>query len=211
MPPTIFRRNRGPSPGSRGVGENGVAGEETSLRLTARSTRPGLGRRSLAGGGEVYEGPLAQQALDVLGARAMTVDRSIVVGDDFDPGRTESQALLAHEQVHVAGSGGRGSDEVRDAEEIAARSAESMVIHRAQAGPDDAQSADATNVEAGSETSPAPPKEDEHEPKPERGYTALQSQGLDHEGIVERLVQDVMEAFEQDSEAGNERCGGGGF
>ena len=59
-------------------------GESITSRLASRSARAPLQRRSMPGGGEVWEGPLASKALKALGARAMTVDSSIIVGDDFD-------------------------------------------------------------------------------------------------------------------------------
>ena len=86
----------------------------------------------MPGGGSVYRGEVASRALKAVGARAMTVDRSIIVSEDFDPARPEDQALYAHEQYHVEHSGGEGGHSVRDAEEVAARATEAMVFHRAK-------------------------------------------------------------------------------
>jgi hypothetical protein len=210
MPLTSTRKNRGRAFRSS---ETGVAGEDTSSRLAARTSRPGLGKRTLSGGAEVYEGPLATQALGVLGARAMTVDSNIVVGEDFDPGRTESAALLAHEQVHQAGSGGKGSNEIRDAEEIAARSAEAMVVHRATAEGGDGTTAPqaAAGDDAQATGQGAQPEEEEQEPSAERGYAALAAQGLGHDEIVERLVREVIEQLDDGGSSDRDRQNGGGF
>ena len=106
-------------------------------RVTGRLDTSRLSRQSMNDGGEVFRGELATRALKAIGARAMTVDRTIIVNDDFDPSTPEDQALYAHEQYHVEqgdGHGGGGGENFRDAEEIAARAAESMALHRAIAG-----------------------------------------------------------------------------
>ncbi|MFN7146937.1 MAG: DUF4157 domain-containing protein, partial [Myxococcota bacterium] len=118
--PSTLRSERGGSP--------------TADRLAARAERNGLKRSAMPGGGEVFTGEVASRALKSLGARAMTVDKSIIVSEDFDPSKPEDQALFAHEQFHVDHSGGAGTHEHRDAEEVAARAVERMVLHRARAG-----------------------------------------------------------------------------
>ena len=91
-----------------------------------------LTRRGMDDGGEVYTGRLASRALRAVGARAMTVNRSIIVDTTFDTSRIEDRALYAHEKVHLEHSGGEAGHQVRDAEEIAARAAEAMVFHRSE-------------------------------------------------------------------------------
>ena len=56
----------------------------TISRLAGRLDRRELQRQSLPGGGTVFRGEIATRALSALGARAMTLDRSIIVGDDFE-------------------------------------------------------------------------------------------------------------------------------
>jgi len=184
-------------------------GESVASRLAARGRRAPLQRRSMAGGSEVFQGPLASRALQALGARAMTVDRSVVVGEDFDPGRIESQALLAHEQVHVAGSGGEGSSDLRDAEEIEARSAERMVHQRATGGATEAASGPA--AESGA-ASPAGGDQGQAS-SAERGYQALQAEGLTGPQIVERLATACADRLDEEERTRVDRAGHlkGGF
>ena len=103
-------------------------------RLASRAQKPGLQRKQLASGGEVFTGALASRTLDAMGARAMTVDRSIIVSEDFDPNKPEDAALFAHEQYHLEHSGGEGTNSGHDHEEQQARAVESMVLHRSHAG-----------------------------------------------------------------------------
>lgn len=193
--------------------ERKTPGEKVASRLASRADRPGLNRRSMPGGGEVFTGPLASRALKALGARAMTVDQSIVVPESFDPSKPESQALYAHEKVHLEGSGGRGSHEVRDAEEVAARAAERMVLHRATTevayeegrGPGAAAGAgnagDAADKGGRGLTSPPGdgserPEAKDHRPAPEKGYAALRKQGLSHHDVVDRLAKEYLDNLE---------------
>ena len=106
-------------------------GESMASQLEGRK---GDIRTRRIGHQEVITGDLADEALGALGARAMTVDNEIVVNNQFDPGQAEDQALLAHEMLHQEFSGGVAGASMRDAEEIAARSVESMVFHRAKNG-----------------------------------------------------------------------------
>ena len=189
-----------------------VAGETTSERLLERM-EGGLSRQSMVNGGAVYRGPLASRALQAVGARAMTVDRSIVVGDGFDASSSEGQALYAHEQVHAKGSGGDAGHSIRDAEEIAARAAEAMVFHRAQAeqeaGYADApergvemQGGELFGMQASGTQKVGKPKT-EH--PAERGYNALHEQGLTHTDIVHRLAEKVLEGMDEQHLALRER------
>jgi hypothetical protein len=113
-------------------------------RLMARNAGgPGLHRVSMPDGGEAYSGPLANRALKALGARAFTVDKSVIVDRAFDRAKGEDQALYAHERfhqresAHKAEGGEEGASHGgKDAEEMAARAIESMVLHRAKQGED---------------------------------------------------------------------------
>ncbi len=188
------------------------AASPTSDRLAARASRSALQRNAMPGGGEVFGGELASQALKSLGARAMTVDKSIVVADDFDPGRAEDQALYAHEQFHVDHSGGQGSHEGRDAEEVAARSVERMVLHRARAGGAESHEA-APGGHSEASSAGAPPGTTSGGQKQEgaassgaqRGYAALAAEGMDHASIVERLAREVVQAIDHGRESALER------
>ena len=79
--------------GSRNLGTG------TANRLAQRLDRSQLQRVTVPGGGEAFTGPVASRALDALGARAMTLDRSVIVSEDFDPSKAEDKALLAHEEA----------------------------------------------------------------------------------------------------------------
>jgi hypothetical protein len=212
-----------------------VVGEGTSNRLSGRLTRDGvvnldksaLTKQSMPGGGEVYSGPVAQEALETLGARAMTVDQSIIVADDFNPSRASDQALFAHEQHHLEHSGGEGGHTIRDAEEVEARAIESMVLQRsavAGSGQDAAGSAAMTGgyeagyapgagkgahgpghaadqggrgVAAGVQSSDGKPDPSRADPDPVRGYQALTKKGLTRVDIVERLAREVVSTLDE--------------
>ena len=107
-------------------------------RLFSRAESGGIYRRSAPEGGEVFVGPTVQRALKAIGARAMTMDDSIFVAEDFDASRPEDQALYAHERHHqLEGSGGGDLTGAHsDAEEQTARSIERMVLHRSRSGED---------------------------------------------------------------------------
>jgi hypothetical protein len=193
-------------------------GESVTSRLMSRSSRAPLQRRTMPGGGEVWEGPLATRALQALGARAMTVDSSIIVGDDFDPSAPESQALYAHERYHQEVSGGEGSHQGLDAEEHAARTVERMVLHRAASGGTEAGGALSGAAVRDLPTSPdsgAEPGQGEAEraPDPAKGYEALMAQGLSHEEIVDRLASACVGNLDSQAAARHERGGDikGGF
>lgn len=104
-------------------------------RVMSRATG-GLYRRTTPDGGEVYTGPAARQALRSLGARAFTMDHTIIVDEGFDVSNAEDAALYAHEMHHQMESGGVDTHSERDGEEIAARAIERMVYHRMSAGDD---------------------------------------------------------------------------
>ena len=180
------------------------AGQRLSERLADRAKR-GLERKSMPGGGEVIGGPLAEEALHAVGARAMTMDRSIIVGRSFDPTTAEGQALYAHEMVHVEGSGGEAGHTVRDAEEVAARAAEAMVFHRmaSDASRDDV----GAGVDPSSDGGPDKEEEAERKPDPQQGYQALLEQGLSHEDIVAQLTRDCVTVIDDQAEIHRDREG----
>jgi len=193
-------------------------GESVASRLVARSSRAPLQRRTMPGGGEVWGGPLATRALKALGARAMTVDDSIVVGEDFNPSSAESQALYAHERFHQEVSGGAGSHQLADAEEHAARTVERMVLHRAASGGTEAGAALSGEAirslpntpDAGTEPGEG---QAERAPDPARGYDALKAQGLSHQEIVDQLAGACVVSLDAQSATRHERSGDikGGF
>jgi hypothetical protein len=170
----------------------------------------------------VYQGELATRALEALGARAMTVDRTIIVAEDFDPGNIEDQALYAHEQHHAEhgdGGGGGGADNFRDAEEIAARAAEALVLHRSAAGGAEAghtpgggsghTSHDDPHRSGGSvsagapdaSTSPAANKD----PDAESGYAALRAKGMSHDDVIDHLARRVLSSLDEKTQLTRDR------
>lgn len=116
------------------MAEHQTPGEKTALRLAARGDS--LQKKELSDGGEVYTGSLAKRALRAMGARAMTLDETIIVDETFDESNPEDQALYAHERLHQLESGGHGAEGSRDTEEVAARAVERMVLHRSRMGED---------------------------------------------------------------------------
>ncbi|MDP2312170.1 MAG: DUF4157 domain-containing protein [Pseudomonadota bacterium] len=181
----------------------------TADRIASRATRGELQRSAMPGGGEVYGGDLASRALKTLGARAMTVDKSIIVADDFDPGRAEDQALFAHEQFHVEHSGGQGSHEARDGEEIAARSVERMVLHRSRSGGAESHEAahavpstGATSAAGGSKGNGASPEKDA---SAQRGYDALVASGMGRLAILDQLAHEVMQSIDHARDSAHDR------
>jgi hypothetical protein len=193
-------------------------------RITGRLDRTELRRVVMPDGGEVYRGDVATRALDSLGARAFTVDRTIIVGDDFDPYQAEDLALYAHEQFHVEqgdGGGGGGGENFRDAEEIAARAVESMVLQRAAAGgyetgyskgaggrAGDIQAGqDGQGVGAAPEHAGTRQEDADSDPEPERGYESLIAQGYTHIEIVEEMARRVVTVLDEKDEITHVRSG----
>ncbi len=186
-------------------------------RLASRLERSQLQRQTMPGGGSVFRGAIASRALKAVGARAMTIDRQIIVGDGFDASRPEDQALYAHEQYHAErgdGRGGGGGENYRDAEEIAARAVERMVLQRSMGGgyeggyapgagsgaPPVGQPASAggQGTSSGQEPSAsAHAKEEEPEPTAERGYKAMRAKGLSHLEVVEQVAHHVMTMIDE--------------
>lgn len=195
-------------------------GTATVNRLAGRLDRSELQRQSMADGGSVFRGALASRALKAVGARAMTIDRSIVVSDDFDIGHTEDQALYAHERFHELqgeGAGGGGGENFRDAEETAARAVEAMVFQRMEGG-----------YEAGNEPGAGPgqydPAKGQHQgegvgaqpqaadsmtqsesPDAKRGYKTLRDKGQTHQDVVQELARQVQGALDNKKQVQFER------
>lgn len=201
-------------------------GSGITSRLASRMERTELSRTSVAGGGEVYTGPVASRALRALGARAMTLDRSIIVGDDFDMSRPEDAALYAHEQHHAEhgdGHGGGGGDNFRDAEEIAARAAEAIAYRQAKGGVETgstpgagpgAGSPHGGGDDAGGMVTPGGPATSSkgdgnarRAPKPEKGYQALKAKGYTHFEVVDSLARKVLNTMDDAEVVKNDRQG----
>ena len=185
-------------------------------RLTSRLERSQLQRQAMPGGGAVFRGQIASRALRAVGARAMTIDRQIIVSDDFDPSRPEDQALYAHERYHAEqgdGQGGGGGSNFRDAEEIAARAVERMVLQRAMSGGYEGGYQPGAGAGASSVSGPANSggqgvsagahpqldsgKKDDTAPNSERGYQALRAKGYSHLDLVEELSRRVLTMMEE--------------
>jgi hypothetical protein len=181
--------------------DNDQAEASLSSRLMSRAG-PGIRRRSMPDGGEVVSGPLATEALRALNARAFTMDHTIFVDEDFDSSNPEDAALYAHERHHQMESGGvdagHGS---HDAEEVAARAIESMVLHRSSRG--DSLSDIMSDVRSGQilpSTKGGQGRSDESGDQAEvsavqSAYSALRASGKNHEGIVQDLTAFVVESL----------------
>lgn len=179
--------------------------EEVEPTLTSRlhaRNASGLHRRSMPDGGEVVSGPTARRALRALGARAMTMDHTIFVDEDFDVSRPEDAALYAHEQHHLHESGGADADHgPRDAEEIAARAIERMVLHRRQRGEAlDTVLRDAREGRLSVDDTPG-----EGDADPRSVYAALRAGGRSHEEIVMELTRQVLDSLAEADEQARRR------
>ncbi|MFZ5475692.1 MAG: eCIS core domain-containing protein [Myxococcota bacterium] len=189
-----------------------MAKPSTADRLASRLDRKALHRRAMPGGGEVFTGEVATRSLKALGARAMTVDNSIIVSDDFDPSNVQDQALYAHEQFHLQNSGGGGAHTGHDGEEIAARAVERMVLHRAN-GHSTSQEYDQVFENAKKAPGPGGPqkmrgkKQEEDKSASKRGYVALLGQGLTHPDVVGKLAREVLEMIDAGRDLRFERMG----
>lgn len=169
-------------------------GEKTTNRLMDRNQ---LKRVNVPGGGEAFQGPTATRALKALGARAMTLDQSIVVSEDFDPNRPEDAALYAHEQLHVDRGGTAATHAVHDAEEVAARATEEMVLHRMASG-ESAQQIQRSKTPTEAPT-PAPSS------PTARAIGTLKAQGQNHRDMVEGLALKVVDRLAEEEERTHNR------
>ena len=194
--------------------------KDTSLasRLMSRSQGgPGLQRISMPDGGEAYSGPLASKALKALGARAFTVDKSVILDRAFDRAKSEDVAVYAHERFHERMAQHKGDEAENgashggvDAEESAARAIESMVLHRAKQGEDFGSIMGDVNSGAMDD---AAKSGEEHDPKktkvaaaligggedrdPMDGYKALLKDGRNHWQIVNELKDHVVATLDR--------------
>ena len=189
-------------------------GEDTVERLLERQE---LRRITLPGGRNAFTGPGADQALEAMNAEAMTVDRSIIVAQDFSASKVEDMALFEHEAYHVEhGRDGALSHAIHDAEETAARAAEQMVYHRMKGGyevgykpgastglsptahatPDNAGQG-ASNFNRGADEKPDAV---DTSPEPVRGYWLLRDLGMSHVDVVEKLASDLLSAMDDATE-----------
>ena len=177
-------------------------------------------RKDTASHGDVFSGELADQALDAVGARAMTMDGEIIVNSNFNLSDAEDQALYAHELYHQSRSGGAAGDKIRDAEEIAARAIESMVFHQAGGGRSDALP---TNIEdlfqqaenpstpsttEGETTSTVTSAFEDGGASATLGYQALREQGMTHAEVVYMLAQMMIDQHDQSQDFTRQRGGG---
>ena len=177
-----------------------MAGDDDTKSIQGK-----LHKRTMADGGEVYSGALAREALRAVDARAMTMDHTIFVDDDFDPDDPEDQALYAHELHHQQTSGGVGEHGGgHDAEEHAARAIESMVLHRRAQGEDfgsvmrDVRSGAVPTApgEDGSSQGPLLTEQETSDPRdPMNAYRAMRAKGMSHDAIVDMLARHVVNAL----------------
>lgn len=190
------------------MGDHKTPGMRTANRIASRSE--GIRRKDMqVDGGEVYTGELASRALRAVGARAMTLDNTVIVDENFDTSKAEDQALYAHERFHQAESGGEGAVVQRDAEEVAARAIERMVLHRSQKGEDfgsimrdvnDNAHAMLSGKGSGGAASGATAggeKTGNLEDEAKTAYQALLASGKKHEQIVKDLARYVVSALDK--------------
>lgn len=189
--------------------------QRVSDRLMSREQ--GLSRRQMPGGGEAYSGPLANQALQTLGARAMTMDRSIFVQEGFDASKPDDLALYAHEAHHQGESGGGDSHGAYDGEEQAARARERLVLHQAKAGMDPSAilaGLNSLNPKNAGEADKLATIADQNstdaggEPDPMKAYRNMLRDGMGHAEIVRSLADFVVQTLDrQESEQGIRSAG----
>ena len=172
-------------------------GEKLSRRLASRSG--GLYRKSMPDGGEVYSGPVAQEALEAIGARAFTMDHTIIVNENFDPNQNDDDAALyAHEVHHQMESGGADEHGEHDAEEVAARAIERMVYHRRASGESTSSimrdvRGGAAEGESWQRTPGRGASEEETIGASVGAFRALLEQGIPYDVIVRDLARHVVE------------------
>ena len=163
--------------------------------------RSRLKRINVPGGGEAFQGETATRALKALGARAMTVDQSIIVSEDFDAQRPEDAALYAHERLHVDRGSTQATHAVHDAEEVAARAAEEMVLHRMAAGET------ASEVQRSPGRGAPPPKAAPSDPL-QKAIAHLQAQGGNRLDLVDNIARQVVNRLAEDEDLQHDRGAG---
>ena len=175
-------------------------GESMADQIGSRNLR---NRR--VGHQEVFTGDLADDALNALGARAMTVEDEIIVNNQFNPNQADDQALLAHEMLHQEFSGGVAGSSMHDAEEVAARAVESMVFHRAKNGDSNPIPRKASELlrekdnqeEKANSSANAAENPKSERPSAEQGFQVLKDRGFSHEMIVQHLMYKVVDELER--------------
>lgn len=149
--------------------------------------------------GVVYSGPLGDEFLRKINARAATLDDQIVVNSNFNLFNVEDQALLAHEFGHVDG-----------ADETLSRRIESFVVHKGGGGYADALPSNREELIQQAENSVTPiansadnnktstaNEEQSENPSATDGYAALRRQGLSHNEVVEYLVRMLLDQHDE--------------
>lgn len=154
-----------------------------------------LHTRSMQDGGEVVTGRLATDTLQSVGARAMTMDKTIFVADDFDPNDPVDQALYAHEAFHQGESGGEHEHHGgEDHEEAQAKEVETMVLHRRAQGEDFGSIM--RDVQDRQFQDPSQQKDAPNDPKgaddPMESYRALSKAGRTHTSIVREMTKQIF-------------------
>ena len=194
-----------------------MAIDDISDRLNRRELR----RITLPGGKEAYTGPGAGQALKALNAEAMTVDRSIIVAEDFNPSDAYDMSLYAHEAFHAEqGRDGALGHAIHDAEETAARAVEQMVFHRMAGGYDagytpgggtgradpnqtpDNEGRGGSSFNRGGDEKPDAVDSD---PDAIRGYWLMRKMGMSHMDVVEKMASDVLSAMDDAKDSSTNR------
>jgi hypothetical protein len=181
------------------MADRSAPGDALSRRLMSRA-EGGVYRRAAPDGGEVVTGPLVRQALRTLGARAMTMDHTIFVDEDFDLANPEDQALYAHERHHQLESGGTDDHGRHDAEEMAARTIERMVLHRSASGEDfssilrdvEEHGEDIQPSSGGRDASGKTAHQDGGEDEALAAFQALLATGKTHEDVARELARYVL-------------------
>lgn len=183
-------------------------GDSFSQRLASRGAD--LHRRHMPDGGEAFTGRLAQDALNAVGARAMTMDSTIIMGEGTDMSNPEDLALYAHEKHHAEHSGGEHGSNAHDTEEREARQIEGMVFHRSKNGesaasileglggeeapePPSGLALGNSGVPYGGDAGPAPTDEGGAAGDPMEAYHAMIAEGKCHDMIVRQLADHVLD------------------
>ena len=183
-------------------------GSSTVDRLAGRLDRSKLQRRAMGDGGEVFTGQVASRALKALGARAMTVDNSIIVSESFDPNKAEDAAVYAHEQFHLEGSGGVGDNDGHDQEEAGARQVERMVLHRMSGGVESHEAEHTANPGGAQGGGAAKGNTSANGSTALGAYAAMRESGMNHGEIVEQLAQQVLQSMQTQRDHHGERSVG---
>ena len=183
-------------------------GSSTVDRLAGRLDRSKLKRRAMGDGGEVFTGQVASRALKALGARAMTVDNSIIVSESFDPNKAEDAAVYAHEQFHLEGSGGVGDNDGHDQEEAGARQVERMVLHRMSGGVESHEAEHTSNPGGAQGGGASKGKTSANGATAFGAYAAMLESGMNHGEIVEQLAQQVLQSMQTQRDHHGERSVG---